>query len=212
MPRVKGQSRQEKAAATRRRMLDGAYELFCSDGYRTTTMEAIAERAGVAVQTLYFTFHTKDELFQAVHERTVLGDENLPPRMQPWYLAAVAAEDIRDAVRHICRGVLSISRRVAPMIPAFHAVAGDPSGKVWERSQQMRHDGMLDVVAALAKKTPLRKNVTKDHAADVLYLLFGPDLYWTMVLGRGWTERQLANWTERVVLHDLFDLEPAQNP
>jgi AcrR family transcriptional regulator len=192
-------------------MLDAAYELFCGDGYRTTTMEAIAERAGVAVQTLYFTFHTKDELFQAVHERTVLGDENLPPPMQPWYLAAVASDDVTDAVRHICRGVLSISRRVAPMIPAFHAVAGDPAGQVWERSQQMRHDGMADLVAALAKKTPLRKNVTTDHAADVLYLLLGPDLYWTMVLRRGWTERQLANWTERVVLDDLFGLESAPN-
>jgi AcrR family transcriptional regulator len=192
-------------------MLVAAYELFCSDGYRTTTMEAIAERAGVAVQTLYFTFHTKDELFQEVHERTVLGDENLPPPMQPWYLAAVTSDDVTDAVRHICRGVLSISRRVAPMIPAFHAVAGDPAGEVWERSQQMRHDGMADLVAALAEKTPLRKNVTTDHAADVLYLLLGPDLYWTMVLGRGWTERQLANWTERVVLDDLFGLESGPN-
>jgi len=208
--RVKGQSRQEKAAVTRRRMLEAAYELFCSDGYRTTTMEAIAERAGVAVQTLYFTFHTKDELFQEVHERTVLGDENLPPPMQPWYLAAVAAEDVRDAVRHICRGVLSISRRVAPMIPAFHAVAGDPAGAVWERSQQLRYDGMVDLVAALSKKAPLRKSVTKDHAADVLYLLLGPDLYWTMIIGRGWTERKFAGWTERVVLNDLFDLQPAQ--
>jgi AcrR family transcriptional regulator len=190
-------------------MLDAAYELFCGDGYRATTMEAIAERASVAVQTLYFTFHTKDELFQAVHERTVLGDENLPPPMQPWYLAAVATDDIRQAVRHICHGVLSISRRVAPMIPAFHAVAGDPAGEVWERSQQMRHDGMVELVAALTKKAPLRKAVTKDHAADVLYLLLGPDLYWTMVLGRGWTERQLASWTERVVLDDLFSREPA---
>jgi AcrR family transcriptional regulator len=163
------------------------------------------------VQTLYFTFHTKDELFQEVHEHTVLGDDNLPPAMQPWYLAAVATDDIRDAVRHICRGVLSISRRVAPMIPAFHAVAGDPAGEVWERSQQMRHDGMVDLVTALAKKAPLRKKTTKHHAADVLYLLLGPEPYWTMVLGRGWTERQLANWTERVVLQDLFGLEPAQN-
>jgi AcrR family transcriptional regulator len=208
--RVKGQSRQEKAAATRRRMLDAAYELFCSDGFRTTTMEAIAEQAGVAVQTLYFTFHTKDELLQEVHERTVLGDENLPPPMQPWYVAAVAAEDVRDAVRHVCRGVLSISRRVAPMIPVFHAVAGDPAGAVWERSQQMRHDGMVALVAVLTKKSRLRKIVSKDHAADVLYLLLGPDLYWTMVLGRGWTERQLSNWTERVVLDDLFGIEPAR--
>ena len=192
-------------------MLDAGYELFCSDGYRTTTMEAIAARAGVAVQTLYFTFHTKDELFQEVHEHTVLGDERLPPPMHPWYLAALAAEDITDAVRHICRGVLSISRRVAPMIPAFHAVAGDPAGAVWERSQQLRHDGMLDLVVALSKKSPLRKSVTRDQAADVLYLLLGPDLYWTMVLGRGWTERQLANWTQRVVLNDLFDLQPAQH-
>jgi AcrR family transcriptional regulator len=189
-------------------MLEAAYELFCSDGYRATTMEAIAEQAGVAVQTLYFTFHTKDELFQAVHERTVLGDENLPPPMQPWYRAAVAAEDVRGAVRHICRGVLSISRRVAPMIPAFHAVAGDPAGEVWERSQVLRYEGMVELVATLTKKAPLRKGVTKDHAADVLYLLLGPDLYRTMVLGRGWTERQLATWTERFVLDDLFGREP----
>src|SRR5689334_15061569 len=209
MARVKGQSRQDKAAATRRRMLDAAYELFCNDGYRPTTMEAIADRAGVAVQTLYFTFHTKDELFQEVHERTVLGDENLPPPMQPWYLAAVAAADVTDAVRHICRGVLSISRRVAPMIPAFHAVAGDPAGAVWERSQQLRYDGMVDLVAVLTKKAPLRKGVTTDHAADVLYVMLGPDLYWTMVVQLGWTERQFARWTERVVLGDVFGREPA---
>lgn len=189
-------------------MLDAAYELFSSDGYRLTTMDAIAQRAGVAVQTLYFAFHTKDELFQEVHERTVLGDEGLPPPMQPWYRAAVAAEDVRDAVRQICYGVLSISRRVAPMIPAFHAVTGDPAGEVWDRSQRLRHDGMVDLVAELIKKAPLRKTVTKNHAADVLYLLLGPDLYWTMVLGRGWSERQLASWTTRAILDDLFGLEP----
>jgi AcrR family transcriptional regulator len=206
--RVKGQSRQEKAAATRRRMLDAAYDLFCSDGYRATTMEAIAERAGVAVQTLYFTFHTKDELFQEVHERTVVGDENLPPPMQPWYLAAVAADDVGSAVRHVCRGVLTISRRVAPMIPAFHAVAGDPAGEVWERSQELRHDGMVEIVAILTRKASLRPGVTRSHAADVLFLLLGPELYRTMVIGRGWTERQLAAWTERVALDDLFGREP----
>ena len=189
-------------------MLDAAYEQFCRDGYRATTMEAIAERAGVAVQTLYFSFHTKDELFQQVHERTVVGDENLPPPLQPWYRAAVAADDVRDAVRHICRGVLSISKRVAPMIPAFHAVAGDPAGEVWERSQRLRHDGMVELIGILSKKQRLRAGITKAHAADVLYLLLGPDLYWTMVLGLGWSEQQLASWTERVALLDLFGVEP----
>lgn len=68
----------------------------------------------------------------------------------------------RPPRRHICRGVLSISRRVAPMIPAFHAVAGDPAGQVWERNRLPRHDGMVDFVATLTKKASLRKGVAKD--------------------------------------------------
>jgi AcrR family transcriptional regulator len=201
-------TRQEKAAATRRRMLDAAYDLFCDLGYRATTMEAIAERAGVAVQTVYFTFHTKDELFQAVHERTVVGDENIPPPMQSWYLAAVNADDIGEAVRHVARGVVSISRRVAPMIPAFHAVSGDPAGAVWERSENLRLAGMVDLVAALSSKATLRRGLTREHAADVLYVLLGPELYRTLVLERGWTERQFATWVERAILRDLFGVEP----
>lgn len=208
MAEVKDSARKVKAAATRRRVLDAAYELFCRDGYRGTTMDAIARHAGVAVQTLYFTFHTKDELFQAVHDDTVLGDQRLPPPMQPWHIAAVDADDIRQAVRHLCRGVLTISRRVAPMIAAFHAVAADPAGEVWEHGERLRYDGMVALVPVLAKKAPLRKGVTRDHAADVLYLLLGPDLYRTMVLERGWSERQLSAWTERVLLDDVFGLDP----
>jgi hypothetical protein len=66
---------------------------------------------------------------------------------------------------------------------------------------------MVDLVAALTTKAPLRKTITKDHAADVLHILLGPDLYWTTVRGRGWTERHLADWTERVILADLFGLK-----
>ena len=76
-------SRGDKAAATRRRILDAAYDLFCVAGYPATTMAAIGERAGVAVQTVYFTFRTKDALLQAVHNRTVLGRDEIPPPQQP---------------------------------------------------------------------------------------------------------------------------------
>ena len=69
-------------------MLAAAYDLFCELGFRAATMDAIAERAGVAVQTLYFTFHTKDELVQAVHEWTVLGDDPVAPPLQSWYRAS----------------------------------------------------------------------------------------------------------------------------
>jgi AcrR family transcriptional regulator len=43
-------------------MIRAAYELFSAEGHNATTMGRIAERANVAVQPVYFTFHTKDEL------------------------------------------------------------------------------------------------------------------------------------------------------
>ena len=98
-------------------MLDAAYELFCELGFRATKMEAIAERAGVAVQTLYFTFHTKDELIQAVHERTVLGDDAVPPPMQLWYHEVMTEPDITRAIHTLVTGIstiLAASRQWSP--------------------------------------------------------------------------------------------------
>lgn len=204
MAEVKKISRQEKAAATRRRMLQAAYGLFCEQGYRATTMDQIAEKAGVAVQTLYFTFHTKDEMFQEVHEWTVLGDEAIPPPRQAWYIAAVVTPSLPDAIHHIANGVIGISRRVAPMIPSFHAVVGDPAGAVWERAERLRMEGMVDLVHELVKKQSLRKGVTKAQAADLLYVWLGPDIYRTLVLERGWSENKFVAWTEQSILRDLF--------
>ncbi len=199
-------TRREQAARTRLRMLDAAYELFCELGFRAAKMDAIAERAGVAVQTLYFTFHTKDELIQAVHERTVLGDDPTPPPMQPWYRAVMAEPDIRKAVHTLVTGIATILARVAPMVPAFLAVTGDPAGDVWRHGEELRLHGMGEIVDGLARKAKLRRGVSRDRGADVLYVLIGPDLYRTIVLERGWNRKQWAAWIERAILAELFDL------
>jgi AcrR family transcriptional regulator len=205
---VKRNRRQEKAAATRRRMLDAAYDLFCAEGYRTTTMQNIADRAGVVVQTLYFTFHTKDELLQAVHERTVLGDDPLPPPLQSWYLAAIAEPDVRAAVRITVEGVATIFARVAPMLPVFHSVVGDPAGEVWQRGEELRLEGMKNLVDALADKATLRRGLTGARAVDALFVVMGPELYRSLVIERGWSIQEWSTWVAATLLRDLFGLTP----
>src|ERR1700760_2871743 len=106
-------ARDVRAEATRARMIRAAYELFCADGHKATTMQRIADRAGVAVQTVYFTFHTKDELLQAVHEWAVLGDEPTVPAQQPGILAAMNEPDGREALRLAVAGIAEIEARVA---------------------------------------------------------------------------------------------------
>src|SRR5918997_1673386 len=119
-------SRQEQAAATRQRILDAAYDAFCELGYRATTMALIAERAGVAVQTVYFTFRTKDALLQEVHDQTVLGRGTpVVPPQQPWFAAAAAEPDPARATRILVAGIGTINARVAPMLPVFQAVVAD---------------------------------------------------------------------------------------
>jgi AcrR family transcriptional regulator len=56
--RVSRPTRHERAPATRQRITRVAYALFSERGYAETTMAEIAEAAGVAVQTVYFAFHT----------------------------------------------------------------------------------------------------------------------------------------------------------
>ena len=61
--------RQEQAAATRDRIADAARRLFASDGYGSTSIEAIAAEAGVAVRTVYSAFGTKREILSHICER-----------------------------------------------------------------------------------------------------------------------------------------------
>src|SRR5215472_3214140 len=91
-------SRKERAAATRHRILDSALAAFSKQGYSATTMDAIAAGAGVAVQTVYFTFRTKAELLQAVFEHTVLGPDQTPPHLMPWWPRPDDGHDISTAV------------------------------------------------------------------------------------------------------------------
>ena len=179
---------QATAQATRARIVAHAYGVFCELGYRGTTMEAIAERSGVAIQTVYFNYRTKDILLQAVHEWTVRGDDPKPPPRQDWNIAAMTEPDARDALPKLIAGIAGVEARVAPMIPVYHSVAQDPAGAVYQRSEELRRQGMTELVDALAAKTPLAPGLARDRAADLLFFLTGPESYRALVLTAGWSQ------------------------
>ena len=201
-------SRQEQAAATRQRILDAAYALFCELGYRATTMATIAERAGVAVQTVYFIFRTKDALLQEVHDQTVLGRGTpLAPQQQPWYAAAVAEKSPARATRILVDGVATILARVAPMLPVFHAVVADPAGDVYRNAEALRRPAMYDLArdVLLAKAQP-RPGVDVAYAGDLLVVMLGPEIYRMYVLELGWSRERWVDWTTQVIVRELFEL------
>jgi AcrR family transcriptional regulator len=197
-------NRRAQADATRARIIANAYELFSQNGYRATTMQLIADRAGVAVQTVYFTFRTKDDLLRSVFEWTVLGEDGRPPQLQDWHVEASKAPDAYRAVPLLVAGIGTINARMAPLLPVFHAVTQGPVGEIYTQSEQRRRSDMSDLARALNRKTPLRTGVTRHRAADLLYVLTGPALYRDFVLDAGWTPTEWNRWVSDSLIRDLF--------
>lgn len=55
-----------KQDATRRRIIDAAYQLFWRSGFTRTSIDSIAARSGLTKRTLYSYFRSKDDLLAAV--------------------------------------------------------------------------------------------------------------------------------------------------
>ncbi len=75
-------------------IVDAALQLFLASGYAQTSMDRVAEKAGVAITTVYRHFNNKDDLFSAVMqmacemvapELLVTGNDGDSATMFPWF-------------------------------------------------------------------------------------------------------------------------------
>lgn len=61
----------EEAAETRSRLLDTAEEVFLREGVTRTSLQRIAEAAGLTRGAIYWHFQDKADLFNAMMEREI---------------------------------------------------------------------------------------------------------------------------------------------
>jgi AcrR family transcriptional regulator len=189
------------------RIARAAYERFCERGYSGTTMADVARAAGVAVQTVYFAFHTKAELLGGAYDLAVLGElDPRPPNLQPWYLAAAAEPDFCLALRALARGVGEIVRRAAPLETVVRETGRDDpeSEAVWEHHEQLRVDGYRAMVALLRAKAPLAPGVTIEIATDLFLFHLGPHAYRGLVMDRGWSHDAWVEWASTSIDRQVF--------
>jgi AcrR family transcriptional regulator len=200
-------SRRDRARATRQRIIAAAYELMCANGYGGTTVADVARAAKVAVQTVYFTFHTKAELLAGAYEYAVLGAENpLPPEQQPWLRYAFGEPDFDKALRSIAAGSAEITTRATPLESVVRATAAsDPDVQaVWEHHEKLRLQGYRGMIDLLATKAPLAAGLTPERATELLLLYFGPHTYRGLVTDYEWSNAEYVDWTVSAVARDIF--------
>src|ERR1700759_4329169 len=87
-------------------ILDAAEALLIAGGYEATTMAAVAARAGISSNAVYWYFPGKDELFAAVlRRRRERGFPGLEERGVPLRERALAALAELDSIANLTAAV-----------------------------------------------------------------------------------------------------------
>lgn len=207
MAGVKTPSRAQRAQETRKRVRDSARELFVKQGYATTTVDEIASEAGVAVQTVYYTFRTKGALLCEVMDVTAAGAETAPPVAQrPWMHEAMTSPSPQRALALAIENGADIFERAAPLWPAINAAAAaDPKvGAYWARVTASRRAGQHALVTRLEELGGLRPGLDVERGTDLVFVLVGHDVYTGLVDGAGWTVPAYKAWVFATLAQQLL--------
>ncbi|MGW3766349.1 TetR/AcrR family transcriptional regulator [Actinomadura verrucosospora] len=198
--------RAERSRRTRAKVIEAARELFVAQGYGATSLQEVADRAGVAVQTVYFVFGTKRALFKDVVDVSIAGDaEPVATLEREWFRAACAAPTAAVQLReHVC-GTVEILGRVAPIMSMIAAAgAADPQiAAQWPDGPDPRYTVQRAAAEALVGKPDARPGVSAELAADLLFGLLSPQLYLLFVQDRGWAPDAWEEWVHATLAAQL---------
>lgn len=196
--------RADQAKATRRAILDAAGELFVSRGYAATTIQAVAQRAGVAVQTVYAVFTSKRALLRQLIETTISGDDDTPVTGQAEALAIAAEPDGRRRAQLDAALSRAIIERVAPIARvAREAAASDPDlAQLLDEAKAARRAETLSSVKLLAG--PDGPAPDAEEAAATLYVLYSPEVADLLLGDFGWSPERYENWLAEMIFRTVI--------
>jgi len=199
--RYRSALRAEQADQTRRRLLDAAAACFAENGYAGTTMKAIADRAGVSVETVQLN-GPKADLLLAAYEQTFAGDEGQHSLMErDSFQHILEISDPSEGLDALVDFMAAANARSARLGLALESAAqSDP--KVAEMFRALGERARADSRAGLEvveAKGALPTARPRKEVADELWFVLKDRHYLYLVEDAGWSERQYKAWLRRTL-------------
>ena len=195
-------------------IIDAAYKLFAEHGYEAITMQAIADAAGVAVQTVYYLFGTKAALLSAVEAHVVLGDRPARSwRDAPWADDLAAIADPHKLIARFVAADTQIKSRISTFaIAVGPALARDPDSSA--QRQTGRDEFFRFLVDRLAALDALRPGLTAGRAFDIVCVLNSLHTFVELTANHGWTPQDWDRWLVQILTEQLVGgpVAPARTP
>jgi AcrR family transcriptional regulator len=184
--------RTRRGLETRKKVENAAFPLFVERGFQGTSMQDIADAAGVHVQTLYLAYGTKAALLHETASRRVAEgeDQSVPPPERKWVREIVATDDPLEKLRLYVRHVRHIAESWAPIRDVMREARDEPD--VAERLAAMeygRYEGPLNLLPPIHRAGQMRPGLTVEKAAAITYAIASPDTF-LQLRDRGMSGRQ----------------------
>ena len=189
--------RQENALLTRQAIAQAALKLFKQRGYRGASIDAIAEAASVAPETIYATFGNKREILNFLLTLSIGGDEKpIPVIDRPEHQMVLQETDARRLLSGFSAGMFRIMERAAPVFAILsEAAKTEPELEALQNRLRLeRLENMRRIAVTIAHLAPLR--VTELQAAENIWALTSPEMFLLLTGARGWNGEQYSAWLQ----------------
>jgi AcrR family transcriptional regulator len=195
--------RREQARARRLAVVLAARELFERDGFRLTTIAAVAARAGVSAESIYKGFGSKAALAKAVFDFTVAGDDEPVPVAERPAMRAVRDEpDARRKIELFVGGLVHRQARSATVQILIRdgRHVDDSLAPIWAKLDDEALVGMTMLARHLVDSGQLLDSIELEEVRDVLWNYLAIDTYERLVLVRGWPLQRYSDWLSRTII------------
>ena len=199
--------RDEQARATRRRIVDAGAALFVESGYVPTTIDAIAERAGVSRRTVFTSVGAKAAVLKLAFDWTLAGDEEpVAIADRPEVQRMMRSEDPAELLTAWMAMNAAINRRLATLYHVLVVAAdADPdAAALLATTDDQRAEGARAVVGRVADLGGLQPDLDPEQAAAIADVLIDPTLYQRLVGTWGWTFETYARHLQRMAVSSLL--------
>jgi len=202
-----GSRRIARARQTRRAILDAAITLFTAQGYGATTLQEIADTAGVAVQTIYATLTNKPTILAEALDVAIAGDdERVTVNDRDWMHEVWSAETGGHRLAAYAAAVGQIMDRASDMFTVVtNAALTDPRlVELEDATQQRRRQGAASVVRSVTEVSELVPELTSESATDIVWLLNSPAVHQQLVRRAGWSADEYVAWLANALTRELL--------
>jgi AcrR family transcriptional regulator len=152
---------------TRNRIIDGARELIGADGFAAFTMDAVAERAGVARMTVYYQFGSRTGLLEALFDG--LASRGLVERLRASFGHAEPFEALAAFIAAFV-GFWASDRVVIRRLRSLAGLDDEVGSRIQARDAR-RRDGLRVIIGRFAAQYGRPAPDALDETIDVLHSL-----------------------------------------